>query len=60
MTVEKIVSCHYDKMSSQLIKELGDDLYELCILVKTMDGRTVTQSYRDEQTRLIAKENEGY
>lgn len=60
MTVEKIVAKHYDKMWAELCKAIGDELHEFCIIVKVQDGRTVTQSYRDEQERLLAKENEGY
>ena len=56
---QDIVEKHYDQMFDELMKIIGDDLYDLTVEVITTQGTQVRISYkeRDDRLRLMAEEN---
>jgi hypothetical protein len=60
MTIEKIVDKHYQQMFDELMDEVGDDLYDLVVEVKTpLDGKTVRRSWKDREKMIMKLDDQG-
>lgn len=57
--IQDIVEKHYDQMFDELMKIIGDDLYDLTVEVITTQGTQVRISFkeRDDRLRIMAEEN---
>ena len=52
MSIEEIVYKHWDEMFDEILKEVGDSMWEILIEIKTDDGHSVRKSWRDRDKRL--------
>ena len=52
MTIQDIVTKHYDEALQESYKVFNIEIDDLVVEIKTTDGLTVRQSYRDSQKRL--------
>ena len=51
-TLEQIVDNHYNKIFNETLDVIGDDLYDLVVEVKTLDGKTIRVSWLERDKRL--------
>ena len=55
---QNIAEKHYDKMFDELIKILGDDLYDLVVEIITISGTQVRISLKEKDNRLREENRE--
>jgi len=51
-TIEEILYKHYNEMFDEVLDVVGDDLHELTIEVKTVDGFSVRKSWLEREEWL--------
>ena len=51
-TLEQIVDNHYNEIFNKTLDVIGDDLYDLVVEVKTLDGKTIRVSWLERDKRL--------
>lgn len=52
MTIQEIVEKHYNEMFSEVLEDIGDEMFDIVVEVKTLGGQTVRMSWADRDKRL--------